>query len=445
MIRTFFILFMCACLYAPTVSYAQTSCPASGPAKEACEAKLREELRLIEEEIKRNQAEIQKTQSQARTLNGDINVLNGKINDSNLKIKSHGVAINKISSEITGKELEIRRLTDTLSQQKESLAQIIRKDEELRNTSIVEFALQKKSMSDFFSNAQSYRSVQIAMADALDLVIKTKEQTEQVKGSLENKKDEQETLKIRQEVERQKAEQNKRVKAQILTQTKQQEAEYQRVLRERQAKAAQIRSALFTLRDTGAIPFGDALAYAQGAFEVTGVRPAFILAILTQESNLGANTGRCYLKDVNTGAGTDRNGNPLSRVMNPTRDVPPFLEIAKELGFDPFNRLISCPLNIGWGGAMGPAQFIPSTWNMYKGRVARAEGKAVANPWNAKDAIFASAFLHRDNGAITDERNAACRYYSGRACSSVSNFYGNNVVRLAAKIQKEQIDPLQGL
>ncbi len=425
--------------------FAQTACPASGPEREACESKLRDELKKIEQEIAANQEEIKKTQSQARSLNGDIQVLNSKITESSLKIKSHGITINKITGEIGNKEGEIRRLDDKLSRQKESLAQIIRKSDELSNTSLVEFALQNKTLSDFFVNAESYRSVQIAMADTFDQVYQTKKQTEEVKEVLQDKKSEQETLKTKQEVERKKADQNKQVKAVVLKETKGQEALYQKSLKEKEAKAAQIRNTLFALRDTGAIKFGDALEYAQGAFEVTGVRPAFILAILTQESNLGNNTGRCYLKDKNTGSGIGKDGVARSRVMNPTRDVPPFLAIANELGFDPFEKLISCPLSTGWGGAMGPAQFIASTWNGYKDRVAKAEGKSVANPWNAKDAIYASAFLHKDNGAASSERNAACRYFSGRSCSSVSNFYGDSVVKLAQKIQREQIDPLQGI
>lgn len=428
-----------------TSVFAQTACPASGPEKDVCESRLREELKKIEEEIKANQEDIKKTQSQARTLNGDIRVLSNKINESSLKIKSHGIFIGKLSGEIGGKESEIRRLDDKLGRQRESLAQIVRKSDELSNTSIVEFALQKKSLSDFFANAQSYKSVQIAMADTFVQVTETKKQTEEVKEVLEDKKDEQETLKTKQEVERKKADQNKRIKNQVLQETKQEEAVYQKLLKEKEAKAAQIRNALFALRDSGAIKFGDALTYAQGAFEATGVRPAFILAILTQESNLGKNTGRCYLKNSDTGTGVNTAGTALSRVMNPTRDVPPFLAIAKDLGFDPYTKLISCPLDVGWGGAMGPAQFIPSTWNGYKTKVASALGKSAANPWNARDAVFASAFLHKDNGAISNERNAACRYYSGRSCSSISNFYGNSVVRLADKIQREQIDPLQGL
>ncbi len=436
-------VFALSALVTPGTSYAQQACPITSPEKEACEAKLREELARVEAEIAEKQNQIKETQAEARTLRGDISVLNNKIDQSNLKIKSHGIVINKISGEIGSKEVALQELDQKLDRQRSALAQIVRKSDELQNASLIEVALQKGSLSDFMLQAEEYRSVQLAMDETFDLVKKTKADTEEVKQTLEEKKTEQEKLKIQQEVEKKKAEQNKQVKAVVLKETQGKESEYQKVLKEKQAKAAEIRNTLFALRDASSIKFGDALEYANEAFEVTGVRPAFILAILTQESNLGKNTGRCYLKSTD-GSGVNTSGTTFKNVMSPTRDVPPFLEIAKELGFDPFERLISCPLNVGWGGAMGPAQFIPSTWNMYKAKVAAAEGKSVANPWIPRDAIMASAFLLKDNGAVTDERNAACRYYSGRSCSSISNFYGNSVVALARKIQNEQINPLQG-
>lgn len=443
-LKSFFaVAILLSAISFPTVSFAQEACPTASPEKEICEAKLREELARVEAEIAEKQGQIKQTQAEAKTLKGDISVLNNKIDQSALKIKSHGIVINKIGGEISQKVTTIKQLDQKLDRQKTALAQIVRRNQELQSVSLIEAALRKQALSDFVLQAEEYHSVQLAMKQTFDVVKETKEETEEVKESLEGKKTEQEKLKIQQEVERKKAEQNKQVKAVVLKETQGKESEYQKVLKEKQAKAAAIRNALFALRDANAIKFGDALEYANEAFEKTGVRPAFILAILTQESNLGKNTGRCYLKNAD-GSGVNTNGTVFKNVMSPTRDVPPYLEIAKELGFDPYERLISCPLNVGWGGAMGPAQFIASTWNGYKARVAAAEGKAVANPWIARDAIMASAFLHKDNGAVTDERNAACRYYSGRSCSSVSNSYGNSVVALAKRIQSEQINPLQG-
>jgi hypothetical protein len=84
-------------------------------------------------------------------------------------------------------------------------------------------------------------------------------------------------------------------------------------------------------------------------------------------------------------------------------------------------------------------------------KIAAATGKSVPDPWNPSDAIMASALYLADLGAnartYEAERNAACRYYSGRTCSalSIAATYGNQVMARASNIQLTMIDPLQGL
>jgi membrane-bound lytic murein transglycosylase B len=102
----------------------------------------------------------------------------------------------------------------------------------------------------------------------------------------------------------------------------------------------------------------------------------------------------------------------------------------------------------GWGGAMGPSQFIPSTWKIFEKRIENATGASVANPWNPYHAITAMAMYLEDLGAVSgneaSERNAACRYYSGRACasSSAGAGYGNAVMKKLYSMQAD-IDKLQ--
>jgi membrane-bound lytic murein transglycosylase B len=200
---------------------------------------------------------------------------------------------------------------------------------------------------------------------------------------------------------------------------------------------------LFALRDTAAIPFGKALEYANEATAKTGVRPAFLLAVLTQESNLGENVGTC-----------NRPSDPPAKkwrvIMKPARDHQPFLRITSALGLDPDNLPLSCPWQGSYGGAMGPAQFIPSTWELFQPRIAAALDKAVPNPWEPRDAFMAAAIYLSDLGAASQsysaERNAACRYYSGRACGvgkPANTFYGNEVMAEAENIQLNLIDPLR--
>ncbi|MDO8565371.1 MAG: lytic murein transglycosylase, partial [bacterium] len=240
----------------------------------------------------------------------------------------------------------------------------------------------------------------------------------------------------------------------LLAQSKSAEVTYSQVLADRQAKAAKIRAVLFPLVDAGAIPFGTALQYAEAASAKTGVRAALILGILQQESNLGANVGRCVITDLSTGQTKNvTSGYVWSNGIHPTRDLPVLQKILAGLARDPMNTRVSCPIAgiAGYGGAMGPTQFIPSTWNIVAPKVATAMGKATPDPWNPADAIMASAYLLQGNGAASGtyeaERNAACKYYSGRVCSTANHIasYGNQVMNRASTIQTTMIDPLQNL
>ena len=167
--------------------------------------------------------------------------------------------------------------------------------------------------------------------------------------------------------------------------------------------------------------------------------------------------------------------------MHPTRDRPVFVYIMRTLGLDPDRMPVSKKPSYGWGGAMGPSQFIPSTWVCYGGFVntktgdcANASrslswdafwqgpweyrsgkdrirkltgGSDVSNPWTNEDAFMASAMLLADNGAAKKtraaERLAALRYFAGWANAEKSSyaFYGDAVIEFADFFQK-QIDIL---
>jgi membrane-bound lytic murein transglycosylase B len=96
---------------------------------------------------------------------------------------------------------------------------------------------------------------------------------------------------------------------------------------------------------------------------------------------------------------------------------------------------------------MGPSQFIPSTWELFEGRIEQITGKSTADPWSPRDAITATALYLADLGARSgnesSERNAACKYYSGRSCASGPGAsYGNSVMRKIVAVQSD-IDKLQ--
>ncbi len=413
-------------------------------------AQLESELEKLEKEIDVQKNILQVKQKETVSLERDVNILNVQINESELRIKSRNLTIQKLKDDAKSKEELIDSLSQKLTREKESLAQLIRKTNEIDSFSLVEVIFSNKDISEFFIDLDSFDSIKAGLQDSFVTIEKTKNTTTEQKKALEEEKIEQSKLRTLQKLQQNRIEDKRYERKQILKTTKGEERIYQKILESKQRDATTIRNTLFALRDTAAIPFGKAVEFANKASRQTGVRPALILGIITQESNLGENTGQCLLKNTSTGSGIGKNtGRFFKTVMKPTRDVKPFMELSKKLGFDPFNTPISCPPSYGYGGAMGPAQFIPSTWVLFEKKIAKLTGNNIPNPWSPEDAFMASAVLLRDNGAskggYTAERLAALRYFAGwkNAKKTAYAFYGNDVMKLANRIQK-QIDIIEG-
>ncbi|MCX6760109.1 MAG: hypothetical protein NTW46_02085, partial [Candidatus Nealsonbacteria bacterium] len=212
-----------------------------------------------------------------------------------------------------------------------------------------------------------------------------------------------------------------------------------------QPTASEIENRKFELvGEPDALNFKTALDIARYVEGATGVRPAFLLAILQEELSL-EKFDLCYLTNFETGEGVRAtSGDALPRVMNPKRDIPGFLTIAKELDRDPKKTLVTCPMSFGWGGAMGPADFIPSSWIKYKEKSEKITGKP-ADPWNINDAFLAAGLHLADNGAKArtkeGEWNAAMLYFS-ISINPEYSFYGDSVLEIADIIQGD-IDILE--
>jgi membrane-bound lytic murein transglycosylase B len=424
---------------------------ASSDAVSDREAQLRAELEQVLKEIDDQQKILADEKQKGASIERDITILDAKIKEAQLNIRAKEIAIQNLGKDINQKTQTISVLSNKIDDNKESLAQLIRKTNEADSYTVTDIVLSDKNLSDFFADMDAYDSIKQSIQVALGSIKETKIATEDARQKLDTKRLGEIDAKVTIEGEKAKIVANEKEKARLLSLSKEQQKNYQGEISKRMAKAASIRAALFNLRDTAAINFGQALEYATLASQKTGIRPAFLLAILTQESNLGKNVGSCYLKDTNTGAGVGVNtGNPISKVMSPTRDVPVFIALMTQVGRDPFATKVSCPQSVGWGGAMGPAQFIPSTWQLMADDIGALVGKPVPDPWDPKDAFMASALYLTNLGAGTAsysaERNAACRYYSGKACSAGTGAtYGDQVMAKANTIQTTMIDQLQGV
>ena len=406
--------------------------------KDSCQ----NELSQIEAQLADLLNKQKEQQKQTGTIKGDITLLTTQINALKTKIKGRTLVIAQLKNSIKQKVSTITSLSQKIDREHESLAQLLRNTNEFDNENMIYLILSDDSISNYYSDLESYTSIKQAVKASVDEINGVKAETEVQKQDLEVKQNAETDAKAELESTQKKVAQTEADKQQLLAISKQKESAYQKLADEQKVKANKIRSALFSLAGISQkIEFGTALGYANLAQDKTSIDPAFLLAILTQESNLGSNVGKCYLTDTDgpqAGYGVNvSTGKTWTNLMKPSRDIQPFLDITGRLNMDPLKTVVSCPIAgvQGYGGAMGPAQFIPSTWKLFENRLKSLLGYD-ANPWAPKDAFMASAMYLTDLGATgssqSAQNKAACKYYGsgGSSCS-----YSRSVANLKATIQ----------
>lgn len=402
------------------------------------EEQLKEELAKTEQEIKEQEAILNKQKVKSNVILGEVNKLTTQIKSVQKNIDAKNSVIKEIGSDINLKDQTVHQLNNKLDRSTEVLAELVRAKNKIDDVSIFEIVTAYENMSDFYVEVDSVAKIQKTIDRLLDQIRELRGLTEEEKEKLEEKKIREQEIKAKIEVEKKQVTVKEAEQKNLLASSKAIEQTHEQELAAKRAKAAGIRSALFKLRDTKGISFDDALAYANAASKATGVRPAFILAILKQESDFGTNVGTC-----------NRPGDPEEKkwyniMPGPTSgswrdDQTVYLEIMKNLGRDPEGTPLSCPIGNGWGGAMGPTQFIPTTWKAYAGRVATAAGVKVADPWNPQHAFIATSVYLADLGASAQtyaaEFEAAGRYYAGGNWQTAGKGYATSVLSHAAIFQ----------
>ena len=402
--------------------------------------KLKRDLEALEAEIKGVEGQIEGKRKEATSLERDIAILDAKIKKTKLEIRAIDLLIRQLQDKIAEKQTSINGIVAKVDREKLSLAESIRSLAEYDDVSLLEAMLAYERMSDYLGDVDAIDTVQRSLQDSFDVLRETKHEEEVVRDEFVDQKSEQNQLRALQELERKQLEKNEAERKDILKITRGKESEYKKVLSKKQKDAASIRTQLFLLQGSPAIPFERAVEYAEKASQKTGVRVAFVLGVIAQESDLGRNVGQCNLPD-------DPPKFKWQQIMKPSRDHEPYKRITAKLGLDPDVMPLSCPMSVGWGGAMGPAQFIPSTWELYEGKIARATGHNPPNPWNPEDAIMASAIYLGELGANTraGERTAAAKYFAGGNWnSSLGRTYANQVLNKVETYQG-QIDLIRSV
>lgn len=208
-------------------------------------------------------------------------------------------------------------------------------------------------------NVSSITLVQSNMRNELNQIQKLRDQLVAQQQTLNNEfKWTPKISKTSKTRKRRLSKQHKTKKSNLLKQTKGQEAAYQKTAcPDKGNSGADSESDLPTPRRRQ-LTFQQAFTITQNSRKGQLEFERRSYSQLDRESGLGQNVGKC----------------PYTTAMNPTRDAPLFLKLLDALHIDPSSQAayVSCPNQHGtYGGAMGPAQFIPSTWNLYANEVSK--------------------------------------------------------------------------
>ena len=408
-----------ALIFIPALAFGQVS-PSDRAALEA-------QLAELERQIGGYQATIDDYRAQGKTLNGEMKKLDAQSKKLALEIKAITLSLARLDADIVKNKSNIAVTDSKLRADRASLAIALERYAEGRNESLIEVLLKHDELSGFMNDMDGLLSLKDGLRVAVERATATKDELTSLKEQLALKKADTAQLKAARDAQKASVLETAKEKQNLLVATKGKETEYQKVLIETQKTAAQIRNRIFEFLGGGQMTFEQAYQLAKTAGGLVGIRPAMLLAVLDHESALGKNVGRCNYQTA----------------MHPTRDIPLFLSITAELGINPETQSVSCANKDGaYGGAMGPAQFIPATWNLYRNRIASLTGNNPPSPWRNIDAFTATALYLKDSGAgatgdVSADRKAAARYYAGGRWQNYLWTYGERVVTKAAKFESD--------
>lgn len=400
---------------------------------------LENQIRQKQEEIAQHQQSIQTSQQKAKTLNNEIQIIENQIKKIKAEVEQLDLIIQESALNIQEVDIQINILEDKIDQKKDLLAEYIRTIARSDQESLLEVILKNEKFSDFFDEINALESAQEKIHSVLSAVRAVKEELSGERQNLEEERIAQGRLKSLQLAQKRTVENKQWQKEDLLNKTRGEERLYQQMIQGAQEEIVFIKEQLVLLEKYD-LTEEEMIRSAIFAGAKTGIRPAYLLGVLENESRLGLNVGtgdwRTDMYQCNLNRGYITMAKNLKNA---------FLQICQELGLDPDSQKVSAKPGAykGCGGAMGIAQFMPTTWLAYKDRIAAMTGNNPPNPWVPVDAFTASAIKLAAAGARAQtyeaERKAYAIYIGGKYWRGLLSIAGRALL-YADGFQKQYFD-----
>ncbi len=403
------------------IALAQTAVSSSTQTTAQKQAALEAQLSQIQSQIDQYQNQITVDQKKGSSLTSEINTLSAQIAKLNLQIQAINLSLEQINSQIDQTTAQIGVTQGEIVSEKSTIGTLLNALYKNDQTGFLESFLANPQLSTLWDDSENISLFESSLSAAVTQLNTLTGQLQDQNQQLAQSQTAAQTAEQYAAAQARQIATSKTQQAKLLAATKSDAAAQAALASQAKQTAAQIRNQIFQLLGGGSLTFGQAYQYAQVASQATGVDAALILAILNRESALGSNVGQCSYKTS----------------MSPA-NIPVFLRITSQLGLDPTQMLVSCANADGvYGGAMGPAQFEPSTWELYVSSIVSVTGDNPPSPWKNADAFVATALYLKGamqgcqanyTAQLDIDRCTAAKYYAGGNWKNYLWTYGEATV-----------------
>lgn len=406
-LQTTWMLVLCAIIiFSVHVVYAQDVTEEDAMTEEE-KKELEEKQDELEEKQEKYEEKVEKVEKQKTNLQGNLNAVKQSLGATKRTIDNVMEDIESKEADIERHDAQIQTLNGQMILYQRSLAEAMRGVYFAQTgRTFMSIAENTNGENRFLEKTDDLDAMRGKVVEMVQHVQSTKEAQEQKKNELAALKSEKEALLA----------EHKEKEEDLLAQSAAVQTEIIKVdatLSELNAKLSAVESKLSSLLGDS-FDTDDIVEAASFASKKTGVRKSFILGMLVVETDLGRFTGGCTYKQSKMG---DKNSEIFKR-------------ICEDLDYDYKKVKVSCALSYGIGGAMGVAQFMPTTWVGYESKIEKYTGHSPADPWSLTDGVMAMAIKLSNDGASSEkgEYDAARRYYCGSNLDRAQcKQYGNKV------------------
>ncbi len=214
----------------------------------------------LNKEIDELRKKISEAQATERTLSAEIKVMDQNIRLTELEIAETEQEIEKLAGEIEDLTNRIDKLEMTLSRLSGLLINRIVTSYKVNRVSYLPLLFSGNGLTDFLNRVKYITTAQAHDRQVMETVQSSKVDYSEKRDLREEKKQQQEELQLQLEKQKTSLAKQKAQKQAVLTQTKNDEATYQKLLQQALAEKQALEAALITGQQVGPVKTGDEIA-----------------------------------------------------------------------------------------------------------------------------------------------------------------------------------------